>query len=81
MPRAQYLIDEITSDCEQGSRLQQLETALTRRGDEGWNFVTMTAPEQQTEKTLSGVRRIRSADLLLVFKRLKQPHASKQHRP
>jgi hypothetical protein len=70
MPRVQYLIDEITFDREQGSRLQQLETALTRRGDEGWELVTMITPEQQTEETVSGVRLIRSANLLLVFKRL-----------
>ena len=70
MPRVQYLIDEITFDREQGSRRQQLETALIRRGDEGWELVSMITPEQQTEETVSGIRLIRSANLLLVFKRL-----------
>jgi hypothetical protein len=70
MPRVQYLIDEITFHREQGSRRQQLETLLTQRGDEGWELVSMMTPEAQTEETSAGVRIIRTANLLLVFKRL-----------
>jgi hypothetical protein len=70
MPRVQYLIDEITFHREQGSRRQQLETLLTQRGDEGWELVSMMTPEAQTEETPAGVRIIRTANLLLVFKRL-----------
>jgi hypothetical protein len=70
MPRVQYLIDEITFEREQGSRRQQLETLLTRRGDEGWELASMITPEAQTEDTSAGVRILRTAHLLLVFKRL-----------
>jgi hypothetical protein len=70
MPRVQYLIDEITFHREQGSRRQQLETLLTQRGDEGWELVSMMTLEAQTEETSAGVRIIRTANLLLVFKRL-----------
>ena len=44
MPRVQYLVDEITFQRQQGSRLHQLETVLTQRGDEGWELVTMMTP-------------------------------------
>jgi hypothetical protein len=70
MPRVQYLVDEITFQRQQGSRLHQLETVLTQRGDEGWELVTMMTPEVQTEETSEGVRVLRSANLLLVFKRV-----------
>ena len=70
MPRVQYLVDEITFQRQQGSRLHQLETVLTQRGDEGWELVTMMTPEVQTEETSAGVRLLRSANLLLVFKRV-----------
>ena len=70
MPRVQYLIDEITFEREQGSRRQQLETLLTQRGDEGWELASMITPEAQTEDTSAGVRILRTAHLLLVFKRL-----------
>jgi hypothetical protein len=70
VPRVQYLIDELTFHREQGSRRQQLETLLTQRGDEGWELVSMMTPEAQAEDTSAGVRVIRSANLLLVFKRV-----------
>ncbi len=70
MPRVQYLIEEITFDREQGSRRQQLEALLTQRGDDGWELVTMMTPEAHTEDTSAGVRIIRTANLLLVFKRV-----------
>ena len=70
MPRVQYLIDEMTFAREQGSRRQQLETLLTRRGAEGWELASMITPEAQTEDTSAGVRILRTAHLLLVFKRL-----------
>ncbi len=70
MPRVQYLIDEITFDPEQGSRRQQLEALLTQRGDDGWELVTMMTPEAHTEETSAGVRIMRTANLLLVFKRV-----------
>jgi hypothetical protein len=74
MPRVQYLIDEMTFDREQGSHRQQLEALLTQRGDEGWELVSMMVQEAQTEDTSAGVRTIRSANLLLVFKRLNCTH-------
>jgi hypothetical protein len=70
MPRVQYLVEEITFQREQGNRIHQLETVLTQRGDEGWELVTMITPEAQTEETSAGVRILRSANLLLVFKRV-----------
>jgi hypothetical protein len=70
MPRVQYLIDEMIFDREQGNRRQQLENLLTQRGDEGWELASMITPEAQTEDTSSGVRIIRTANLLLVFKRV-----------
>jgi hypothetical protein len=70
MPRVHYLIDELTFHREQGSRRQQLETLLAQGGDEGWELVSMMTPEAQKEDTSAGVRIIRSANLLLVFKRV-----------
>ena len=62
--------EEITFHREQGNRRQQLETILTQRGEEGWELVSMMTPEAQSEETSSGVRIIRTANLLLVFKRV-----------
>jgi hypothetical protein len=70
MPRVQSLVDEITFQREQGSRIHQLATVLTQRGDEGWELVTMSTPEAHTEDTSAGVRLLRSAHLLLVCKRV-----------
>jgi hypothetical protein len=70
LPRIHYLVDEMTFHREQGSRVQQLETGLTQRGDEGWELVTIITPEAHTEDTSAGVRLLRSANLRLVFKRL-----------
>jgi hypothetical protein len=70
MPRVQYLVEEMTFQREQGSRIHQLETVLTQRGDEGWELVTMMTPEAHTEGTSAGVRLLRSAHVLLVFKRV-----------
>jgi hypothetical protein len=70
MPRIHYLVDEMTFQREHGSRVQQLETILTQRGDEGWELVTIITPEAHTEDTPAGVRLLRSANLLLVFKRV-----------
>ncbi len=69
MPRVQYLIDKMTFHREHGSRRQQLETILTQRGEEGWELVSMMTPEAHTEETSSGVRILRTANLLLAFKR------------
>jgi hypothetical protein len=60
----------MTVHREQGSHVQPLETVLTQRGDEGWEFVTIITPEAHTEDTSAGVRLLRSANLRLVFKRL-----------
>jgi hypothetical protein len=70
MPRVHYLIDEMTFHPEHGSRRQQLETLLTQRGEEGWELVSMMTPEAHTEETSAGLRVIRTANLLLVFKRV-----------
>jgi hypothetical protein len=70
LPRMHDLVDEMTFHCEQGSRVQQPETGLTQRGDEGWEFVTIITLEAHTEDTSAGVRLLRSANLRLVFKRL-----------
>ena len=68
MPRVQYLVEEMTFHAEQGSRRQQLEALLAQRGEEGWELVSMMTPEAHTEETSAGVRIIRTANLLLVFK-------------
>ncbi len=70
MPRVHYLVEELTFHAEEGSRRQQLETLLTQRGEEGWELVGMMTPEAHTEETSAGVRIIRTANLLLVFKRV-----------
>jgi hypothetical protein len=70
MPRIYYLVDEMTFHREQGSRVQQLEPVLTHRDDEGWELMTIITPEPHTEDTSAGVRLLRSANLLPVFKRL-----------
>ena len=70
MPRVYYLVEEMTFHAEEGSRRRQVETLLTQRGEEGWELVSMMTPEAHTEETPAGLRVIRTANLLLVFKRL-----------
>lgn len=70
MPRVQYLVEEMTFHTEEGSRRRQVETLLTQRGEEGWELVSMMTPEAHTEETSAGARIIRTANLLLVFKRV-----------
>jgi hypothetical protein len=71
IPQVYYVVDEIEFDPQHGSTVEQLQMALSRRSDEGWELVSVLPREM---KTLSiGYSPIaRLAAVTLIFKQLRQ---------
>jgi len=71
MPQVHYVVDEIEFDPQHSSTVEQLQMALSRRGDEGWELVSVLPRDMKTLNIgYSPIARL--AAVTLVFKQVRQ---------